>query len=149
MQQQSAQRSGMNEPYKCPARARPAFEIDHTQSTPRQLRQQSVDIRSFEGNMMQPRTAAMEIASNGAAVASGVARPVRRRRGGFSLLRLVVQGLEKLQLENQALRQERNEILENIRLIKTDPAELERIARERYQWARPGDVILQPPRSDE
>ncbi len=69
--------------------------------------------------------------------------------GGYLGLRTHRAELEKLQLENQALRQERNEILENIRLIKTDPAELERIARERYQWARPGDVILQPPRSDE
>jgi cell division protein FtsB len=50
--------------------------------------------------------------------------------------------LRGLQMENLNLRQRHREYLERISRLKADPSEVERIARERYNFARPGDIIV-------
>ncbi len=65
--------------------------------------------------------------------------------GGFLKLRESRQEAEVLRLENLELRQDYQNRLENIQRIKVDPSEIERIARERYNFARPGDIIVNLP----
>ncbi len=65
--------------------------------------------------------------------------------GGFLRLRESRQEMEELRLQNLDLRQDYQNRLENIRRIKVDPSEIERIARERYNFARPGDIIVNLP----
>ena len=62
--------------------------------------------------------------------------------GGFVQLRQYRAELRGLQTENLNLRQKHREYLERIRRLKADPSEFERIARERYNFARPGDIIV-------
>jgi cell division protein FtsB len=62
--------------------------------------------------------------------------------GGFVQLRKYRAELRGLQMESLSLRQRHREYLEKITRLKTDPLEVERIARERYNFARPGDVIV-------
>ncbi len=65
--------------------------------------------------------------------------------GGFLKLRDSRQEAEKLRLDNLQLRQNYQNRLENIHRIRVDPSEIERIARERYNFARPGDIIVNLP----
>ncbi len=65
--------------------------------------------------------------------------------GGFLKLRESRQEAEKLRLDNLQLRQNYQNRLENIHRIRVDPSEIERIARERYNFARPGDIIVNLP----
>lgn len=53
--------------------------------------------------------------------------------------------LNDLQLENMRLRKTYLDYLEKIEKMNTDPGEIERIARERYNFARPGDIIVNLP----
>jgi cell division protein FtsB len=62
--------------------------------------------------------------------------------GGFVQLRQYRAELQGLQMENLNLRQRHREYLERISRLKADPSEVERIARERYNFARPGDIIV-------
>ena len=62
--------------------------------------------------------------------------------GGLIQLRKYRSQLQGLQLENLRLRQSHSEYLQTINKLKTDPYEIERIARERYNLARPGDIIV-------
>ena len=62
--------------------------------------------------------------------------------GGFVQLRKYRAELRGLQMENLSLRQRHGEYLEKINRLKADPTEVERIARERYNFARPGDIIV-------
>ena len=62
--------------------------------------------------------------------------------GGFVQLRKYRAELQGLQTENLSLRQRHRDTLEKIHRLKADPSEVERIARERYNFARPGDVIV-------
>ena len=62
--------------------------------------------------------------------------------GGFVQLRQYRAELRGLQTENLNLRQKHREYLERISRLKADPSEFERIARERYNFARPGDIIV-------
>ncbi len=62
--------------------------------------------------------------------------------GGFVQLRQYRAELRGLQTENLNLRLRHREYLERIRRLKADPSEVERIARERYNFARPGDIIV-------
>ena len=62
--------------------------------------------------------------------------------GGFVQLRQYRAELWGLQTENLNLRQKHREYLERISRLKADPSEVERIARERYNFARPGDIIV-------
>ena len=62
--------------------------------------------------------------------------------GGFVQLRKYRAELRGLQMENLSLRQRHGEYLEKINRLKAGPTEVERIARERYNFARPGDIIV-------
>jgi len=62
--------------------------------------------------------------------------------GGFVQLRQYRAELRGLQMENHSLRKRHEEYLEKISRLKADPSEVERIARERYNFARPGDIIV-------
>ncbi len=66
-------------------------------------------------------------------------------RGGYLQLRSCRAELRQLQMENLRLRQLHQDLLARIRKIKQDPEEVERIARDRYNYARPGDVIINLP----
>ena len=65
--------------------------------------------------------------------------------GGFIQLRKYQAQLNDLQLENMRLRKAYLDYLEKIEKMNTDPGEIERIARERYNFARPGDIIVNLP----
>lgn len=62
--------------------------------------------------------------------------------GGLIQLRKYRSQLQGLQMENLRLRQRHSDFLQTINKLKTDPYEIERIARERYNLARPGDIIV-------
>jgi cell division protein FtsB len=68
--------------------------------------------------------------------------------GGYLKLRHYQEELEALQIENMKLHKNQQDLLERIQKIKEDPNEIERIARELYNFARPGDVIVNVPESD-
>jgi len=59
----------------------------------------------------------------------------RQKRGELQALRIEV---ERLQKEN-------NEHLDQIKALKTDPAAIEKEAREQLHYTRPGEVILVSP----
>lgn len=61
---------------------------------------------------------------------------------GLLELRKYRQELQELQLENLRLREQHRVYLEKIQKLQNDPHEIERIARERYSLARPGDIIV-------
>ncbi len=65
--------------------------------------------------------------------------------GGLIRLRKYRAELRGLQLENLDLRQQRSDYLQKIDKLKTDPYEWERIARERYNFALEGDIIVNLP----
>ena len=62
--------------------------------------------------------------------------------GGFLQLRKYRTDVLELQLQNHKLRQNHLDYLHRIDSLKRDPAALERVARERYNFARPGDIIV-------
>ena len=62
--------------------------------------------------------------------------------GGFVQLRKHRKELLELQLLNARLKEEYHSHLRKIEKLKTDPHEIERIAREQYNLARPGDIIV-------
>lgn len=65
--------------------------------------------------------------------------------GGYMKLREARKELSRLQDENLKLRRSQTAMLERINKLKTDPHEIERIAREHYQLAKPGDIIVNTP----
>lgn len=65
--------------------------------------------------------------------------------GGYQQLRRQREELRQLQVENARLREINRSHLQRIHKIKNDPSEIERIARERYNFARPGDIIVNLP----
>lgn len=65
--------------------------------------------------------------------------------GGYLQLREQQLRLENLRRENARLRQVRLDLESRIHRLKTDPRELERVAREQYNLARPGDIIVNVP----
>ena len=65
--------------------------------------------------------------------------------GGFVQLRQYQSQLGKVQLRNAQLRQEYHSFLGKIEKLKTDPNEVERVAREQYNFARQGDIIITLP----
>ena len=66
--------------------------------------------------------------------------------GGLVQLRKYQAGLHDLQLDNLRLREIHQDYLTKIDRLKSRPAEIERIARDKYNFARPGDVIVNLPR---
>jgi cell division protein FtsB len=69
-------------------------------------------------------------------------------QGGYLRLRDYRSELRELQLENLRLRESQKELRERIHRLRTDPYEIERLARERYDLARPGDIIVTIPKPD-
>jgi len=68
-------------------------------------------------------------------------------KGGYLELRHYQEELQKLQNESSRLQRNQRNLLLSIQKIKEDPNEIERIAREKYNFARPGDVIVNVPDS--
>lgn len=62
--------------------------------------------------------------------------------GGYLSLRETRKQLLQLQEENQRLEGEQRELIETIEGLKTNPYEVERLARERFNMARSGDIIV-------
>ena len=62
--------------------------------------------------------------------------------GGFIELDRTRIELEQLELKNQQLHQINRHKAEQLEKIKNDPEELERIIREKLDYARPYDVII-------
>ncbi|UCF38514.1 MAG: septum formation initiator family protein [Acidobacteriota bacterium] len=65
--------------------------------------------------------------------------------GGYRKLQDYREELRQLQVKNIDLRRSHQELREDIHRLRTDPYEIERIAREKYNLARPGDVIVNLP----
>ena len=65
--------------------------------------------------------------------------------GGFIELDRARSVLEQLELENQQLHEINRHKAQQLKRIKNDPEELERILREKLDYARPGDVIITLP----
>ena len=65
--------------------------------------------------------------------------------GGYTQLLKHRDELHRLQFENARLRENHHDYLQKIRKLKSDPSEIERIARERYNFAQPGDIIVNLP----
>ena len=53
--------------------------------------------------------------------------------------------LQSLQSEVERLRKENNQYVEQIRSLKSDPAAIEKEAREQLRYARPGEVVYVAP----
>lgn len=66
-------------------------------------------------------------------------------KGGYLQLRESQAELREVQLENLRLREKHHLYLQRINQLRNDPTEIERIARERYNLARPGDIIVNLP----
>lgn len=67
--------------------------------------------------------------------------------GGYLQLQHYQEELKRVQQENMSLHQTHQDLFDRIQKIKDDPNEIERIAREEYNLARPGDVIVNVPNS--
>ena len=65
--------------------------------------------------------------------------------GGFIELDRTRSKLVQLELENQRLHEVNRQKARQLERIKSDPEELERILREKLDYARPGDVIITLP----
>ena len=65
--------------------------------------------------------------------------------GGYLEFRKARDDLDQLLIENQDLRQQRQIYREKIRKLRVDPDEVERIARDRHGYAKPGDIIVNLP----
>lgn len=67
-------------------------------------------------------------------------------QGGYLKLKEYRAELRELQLENLRLRETQKELRLKINRLRNDPYEIERLARERYNLARPGDIIVTVPK---
>ena len=65
--------------------------------------------------------------------------------GGFIELDRAHSVLKQLELKNQQLHEINRRKAQQLERIKNDPEELERILREKLDYARPGDVIITLP----
>jgi cell division protein FtsB len=65
--------------------------------------------------------------------------------GGYLEFRKARDKLQQLLRENQDLRQQQQIYREKIRKLRVDPNEVERIARDRHGYAKPGDIIVNLP----
>ncbi|GAB4233787.1 MAG: hypothetical protein Kow00109_06630 [Acidobacteriota bacterium] len=67
---------------------------------------------------------------------------------GYLKLRQYRQQYETLAAQHEQLLQQQQELEERIRRLQEDPAEVERLAREKLELARPGDVVIRVPEPD-
>ena len=68
--------------------------------------------------------------------------------GGYLALRRYGEELQKLRGQNMELQRSQRELQWKIQKIRKDPEEMERIAREEYNFARPGDYVVHVPKSE-
>lgn len=66
-------------------------------------------------------------------------------QGGYRKLREYRKEFEALTVENSQLRSENEKLIKTVRQLKSDPNAIEKIARERFNFARPGDIIVTLP----
>ncbi|MBI4455769.1 MAG: septum formation initiator family protein [Acidobacteria bacterium] len=66
-------------------------------------------------------------------------------KGGYRKLREYRKQFEALSVENSRLRTENESLLKNIKQLKSDPNAIEKVAREDFNFARPGDIIVALP----
>ncbi|HOM98985.1 MAG TPA: septum formation initiator family protein [Acidobacteriota bacterium] len=66
-------------------------------------------------------------------------------RDGYLKLRTYRQQLAQLEAEGARLAGQNEELRRRIELLQSDPREIERLARERLELARPGDVVIHTP----
>ena len=64
---------------------------------------------------------------------------------GYRRLREHRKQLDVLSFENRRLRLENETLFRNIKQLKSDPNEVERVARQDFNLARPGDIIVAIP----
>ena len=65
--------------------------------------------------------------------------------GGFLHLQAVRERFDNLSIENRRLNEDLQRQQDEIERIKTDEDELERVTREKLDYARPGEVIITLP----
>ena len=68
--------------------------------------------------------------------------------GGYLSLLRYREELQRLNSERTQLRLEQRNLHQKIQKIRQDPQEKERIAREHYNFARPGDYVVHVPKSE-
>lgn len=66
--------------------------------------------------------------------------------GGYMKLRQCRTEVRRLEARNRELHDAQTALLDRIGRLKEDPREIERIAREQYQLAKPGDIIVNTPK---
>lgn len=66
-------------------------------------------------------------------------------KGGYRKLRQYRREFETLTQENTRLRIENEKLVKSVRQLKSDPGAIEKVAREDYNFARPGDIIVTLP----
>ena len=65
--------------------------------------------------------------------------------GGYLEFRKARDEVQQIMMENQSLRQQQQTYQDKIRKLRQDPDEVERIARDRHGYAKPGDIIVNLP----
>jgi cell division protein FtsB len=66
-------------------------------------------------------------------------------QGGYLKLREYRKQFNWLQADNDRLRADNEKLMESIKQLKTNRHAIERVAREDFNFARPGDIIVQLP----
>ena len=62
--------------------------------------------------------------------------------GGFRRRRALQRDLQDLEERNRTLRERNQALLEEIELLRSDPAAIERAAREELGFVRPGELVF-------
>ncbi|HEY8211216.1 MAG TPA: septum formation initiator family protein [Myxococcaceae bacterium] len=62
--------------------------------------------------------------------------------GGFRRRRALQRDLQDLEERNRGLRERNQALLEEIELLRSDPAAIERAAREELGFVRPGELVF-------
>jgi cell division protein FtsB len=68
---------------------------------------------------------------------------------GYLAMRRTQQEIKKVQADLQQLNKENLQLEEEVRDLKTDPHKIEKIARDELGLARPGEVIIKIPQSQQ
>jgi cell division protein FtsL len=68
---------------------------------------------------------------------------------GFLAMRRTKLEIERVQGEISRLNKENSELTDEVRSLKTDPHKIESIARDELGLAKPGDVIIKLPQSQQ
>jgi cell division protein FtsB len=68
---------------------------------------------------------------------------------GFLAMRRTKQEIERVQGEIARLNQENTELSQEVKALKSDPHKIESIARDELGLAKPGEVIIKIPKSEQ